>query len=108
MKVFLWILLLSAVLFGFAGTTYADCPDWVAGCYTRAGKGYMAGKVSVGRCWKWSAFGCVLCHNNEASNRCNDIYSQCQGNCWACEIYGVLGKGDCMDKDGNCHGQCPD
>ncbi|MDD5007103.1 MAG: hypothetical protein PHU49_04215 [Syntrophorhabdaceae bacterium] len=105
MKIFFAVLLALAMVFGYGIFVYADCPDWHGYCYADNGKGKLLGDVTAGMCWKWKELSCDWCSGStEPAGHCNNKYSQCQGNCWACNgkqgDYGV----SCWDRGGNCHG----
>ncbi|OPY72062.1 MAG: hypothetical protein A4E64_03042 [Syntrophorhabdus sp. PtaU1.Bin058] len=105
MKVFFAILPVLTMVFGYAGFTYADCPDWHGYCYTDQIGGSLLGSVTVGQCWKWRELSCDFCRGSkEPDEYCNNEYPQCKGRCWA--FNGIQGDDgvSCWDKDGNCHG----
>jgi hypothetical protein len=104
MKIFFAVLLGLTMVFGYGISAYADCPDWHGYCYADNGKGALLGSVTAGNCWKWKELSCDWCSGSkEPASHCNNEYSQCQGNCWACNgkrgDYGV----SCWDKNGNRH-----
>ncbi|OPY79094.1 MAG: hypothetical protein A4E64_00531 [Syntrophorhabdus sp. PtaU1.Bin058] len=104
MKVFFAVLLALAIVFGYGVSAYTDCSDWHGTCSPDNGKKDPVGDVTAGMCWKWNELSCDWCTGSkEPAARCNEKYSQCQGNCWACTYSGA----SCWDKDGNYHGITP-
>ncbi len=81
------VYLFMAGIPGFTGLGHASCcPDEHYYCYAEEGQGDLEGKVSVGTCYNWKRMGCFLCRGQgEPARHCNGKYSQCEGNCFACE-----------------------